>query len=97
MFRLSRYFQKHLKGYIDFETFVLIAVIPRKKKNAVILLAPRYIQPYSYFVLQSGKEFTHHSDINTLLTAARKYYGINKFKLWRCRKRYEHFKRSGRI
>jgi hypothetical protein len=30
------------------------------------------------------------------LTAARKC-GISRCKLWRCRKRYEHFKRSGRI
>lgn len=97
MFRLSRYLQEHLKGHIDFEALVLIAVIPRKKKDAVILLAPRYKHEFAYFLLQCGKDFYHHSDIDTLLSAAHKGFGIGKFKLWRCRKRYERYQRSGRI
>ena len=96
MFRLSSYLQKHLNGYIDFDAFVLIAVIPRKKKDAVVLLAPKYETEYSYFALQNGKNYTYHSSLDNLLTAARKC-GISRCKLWRCRKRYEHFKRSGRI
>ena len=55
MFRLSHYLQKHLRGHIDFDAFVLIAVIPRKKKDAVVLLAPKYEIEYSYFALQNGK------------------------------------------
>ena len=97
MFRLSRYLQKHLKGHIDFESFVLIAVIPRKKKDAVILLAPRYKREYSYFLLQCGKDFYHYSDIDTILAATHRFFGIGKFKLWRCRKRYDRYQRRGRI
>ena len=96
MFRLSRYLQKHLRGYIDFEAFVLLAIIPRKNKDAVVLLAPKYEHEYSYFALQNGKESTYYSCLDNLLTAAHKC-GISKFKLWRCRKRYERYKRSGRI
>ena len=96
MFRLSSYLQKHLRGHIDFDAFVLIAVIPRRKKDAVVLLAPKYETEFSYFALQNGKNYTYHSCLDNLLTAARKC-GISRFKLWRCRKRYEHFKRSGRI
>lgn len=96
MFRLSSYLQKHLRGHIDFDAFVLIAVIPRRKKDAVVLLAPKHETEYSYFALQNGKNYTYHSCLDNLLTAARKC-GISRCKLWRCRKRYEHFKRSGRI
>ena len=96
MFRLSSYLQKHLRGHIDFDAFVLIAVIPRRKKDAVVLLAPKYETEYSYFALQNGTNYTYHSCLDNLLTAARKC-GISRCKLWRCRKRYEHFKRSGRI
>ena len=96
MFRLSSYLQKHLRGHIDFGAFVLIAVIPRRKKDAVVLLAPKYETEYSYFALQNGKNYTYHSSLDNLLTAARKC-GISRCKLWSCRKRYEHFKRSGRI
>ena len=96
MFRLSIYLQKHLRGHIDFDAFVLIAVIPRRKKDAVVLLAPKYETEYSYFALQNGKNYTYHSCLDNLLTAARKC-GISRFKLWRCRKRYERLKRSGRI
>ena len=96
MFRLSNYLQKHLRGHIDFDAFVLITVIPRRKKDAVVLLAPKYETEYSYFALQNGMNYTYHSCLDNLLTAARKC-GISRFKLWRCRKRYERFKRSGRI
>ena len=96
MFRLSSYLQKHLRGHIDFDAFVLIAVIPRRKKDAVVLLAPKYETEYSYFALQNSKNYTYHSCLDNLLMAARKC-GISRCKLWRCRKRYEHFKRSGRI
>lgn len=96
MFRLSSYLQKHLRGHIDFDAFLLIAVIPRRKKDAVVLLAPKYETEYSYFSLQNGKNYTYHSCLDNLLTAARKC-GISRFKLWRCRKRYERLKRSGRI
>ena len=96
MFHLSRYLQKHLRGHIDFDAFALLGIIPRRKKDAVVLLAPKYVTEYSYFVLQNGKDFTYHSGIDTLLTAARKC-GISRFKLWRCRKHYERFKRSGHI
>ena len=96
MFRLSSYLQKHLRGHIDFDAFVLIAVIPRRKKDAVVLLTPKYQTEYSYFALQNGKNYTYHSCLDNMLTAARKC-GISRFKLWRCRKRYERFKRSGRL
>ena len=96
MFRLSSYLQKHLRGHIDFDAFVLIAVIPRRKKDAVVLLAPKYETEYSYFALQNGKNYTYHSCLDNLLTAARKC-GISRCKLWRCRKRYENFKRRGLI
>ena len=96
MFRFSSYLQKHLRGHIDFDAFLLIAVIPRRKKDAVVLLAPKYETEYSDFALQNGKNYTYHSCLDNLLTAARKC-GISRCKLWRCRKRYEHFKRSGRI
>ena len=97
MFRLSSYLQKHLKGYIDFDAFVLLAIIPRKNKDAVALLAPKYEHEFCYFALQNGREYTYHSCLDTLLAAAHQRCGISKFKLWRCRKRYERFKRSGRI
>lgn len=97
MFRLSSYLQKHLRGYIDFESFILIAVIPRKKKDAVVLLAPKYEDEYCYFALQHGRNNSYYSCLDNMLIAARKNYGISKFKLWRCRKRYERFKRSGLI
>ena len=96
MFRLSNYLQKHLKGYIDFDAFVLLAIIPRKKKDAVVLLAPKYEHEYCYFAMQSGGNHTYHSCLDNMLDAASKI-GISKFKLWRCRKRYERYKRSGRI
>ena len=97
MFRLSHYLQKHLRGYIDFDAFVLIAIIPRRKKPAVVLLAPKYEREYCYFALQYGRENSYHSCLDNMLKAARNNYGISKFKLWRCRKRYERFKRSGRL
>ena len=97
MFRLSSYLQKHLRGYIDFDAFVLIAIIPRRKKDTVVLLAPKYEREFCYFVLQNGKEFTYYSCLDNLLNAARERCGISRFKLWHCRKRYERFKRSGRI
>ncbi len=96
MFRLSNYLQKHLRGHIDFDAFVLIAVIPRRKKDAVVLLAPKYETEYSYFALQNGKNYMYYSCLDNLLPAARKC-GISCFKLWRCRKRYEHFKKRGLI
>lgn len=58
MFRLSNYLQKHLRGHIDFDAFVLIAAIPRRKQDAVVLLAPKYETEYSYFALQNDKNYT---------------------------------------
>lgn len=96
MLRLSHYLQKHLRGHIDFDAFALIAVIPRRKKDAVVLLAPKHETEHAYFVLQNGRNCTYHSCLDNLLTAARKC-GISRFKLWRCRKRCERIKRSGHI
>ena len=51
MFLFSSYLDRHLHGHIDFSSFYLLAIIPRKNKSAVILLAPRDNQSRTYFNL----------------------------------------------
>ena len=40
---LAKYLDRNMHGAIDFDTFYLLAVIPRKGKNPIILLAPKIV------------------------------------------------------
>ena len=93
MFRFSRYLDRHLYGHVDFSSFYLLAIIPRKKKPAVILLAPRDNQSRTYFNLQYGDFSLWYATLEEMLTAAQKVCDLTKYQLWRCRRRYRTIQR----
>lgn len=40
---------KCLNYQLDFSTYFILEVIPRRKKNTVILIAPKFVKGYTYF------------------------------------------------
>lgn len=92
---MMRYLDRHLSGCVDFSTFYLLAIIPRKGKPAVVLLCPRDEVHDKHFNLQCGGKSLWFSSLDNMLTAAREYYGVSGIRLWWCRRRYRKF-REGR-
>ena len=40
---------KCLNYQLDFSTYFILEVIPRRKKNTVILIAPKFVKGHTYF------------------------------------------------
>lgn len=85
---LAKYLDRNMHGAIDFDTFYLLAVIPRKGKNPIILLAQKNRIKDKYFNLRYGQYSEWYSSIDNLLSATVEYCGFSKFRCWRCRRRY---------
>ena len=94
MLHLTRYLDGHLRGHIDFETFHLLAIIPRSGKDAVVLLIPRDPRKDQYFNLRCGSTSLWYGSLEHMLIAAKEYYGITAFSAWRCRRQYNKLQRS---
>ena len=88
-----RYLSRLLHGSIDFDTFHLLAVIPRKGKNSIILLAPRDTSKDKFFNLQYGEFSTWYCSIDQLLEAADRYCKIGRYRCWLYRRRYFYLTR----
>ena len=88
MMWLAEYLDRNMHGAIDFDTFYLLAVIPRKGKNPIILLAPKNRIKDKYFNLRYGQYCEWYGSIDNLLNAAAEYCGLRKFRCWRYRRRY---------
>ena len=93
MFRFSCYLDRHLHGHVDFSSFHLLAIIPRKKKPAVILLAPKDGRNHTYFNLQYGEFSLWYGTLEDMLSAAKTVCGLTKYQLWQCRRRYRTIQR----
>ena len=93
MFRFSKYLDRHLYGHVDFSTFYLLTIIPRKGKSAVILLAPRDGKSHTYFNLQYGDFSLWYATLEDMLSAAKNVCGLSRYQLWRCRCRYKTIQR----
>ena len=93
MYRPDKYLDQHLEGHIDFRTFHLLAIVPRKRKPAVILLAPKSSTPHSYFNLQYGQHSMWYVSLEDMLSAARACCGLSRYQIWQCRRRYRSIQR----
>lgn len=56
-----------LSGHIDFDTFWVLAVIKRKGKHSIILLAPKNIHRDIYFNLQNGEQSLWYTSLENML------------------------------
>ncbi len=56
-----------LSGHIDFDTFCVLAVIKRKGKRNITLLAPKNDSRDKYFNLQDGKQSLWYSSLENML------------------------------
>ena len=93
MFCFSRYLDRHLRGHVDFSSFYLLAIIPRKEKAAVLLLAPKDGKSRTYFNLQYGEYSMFYATLEDMLSAAQKVCGLTRYQLWQCRRRYRTIQR----
>lgn len=96
MLRTIRYLDKHLQGHIDFDTFHLLAVIPRGELPPVVMLVPRYANEPQNFNLQVGTKSLWFGSLDNMLTAAQEYYHISDIWLWCCRRRYTEQQKQAR-
>lgn len=85
---------RRFHGSVDFDTFYLLAIIPRKDKNAIMLLVPKDRSKDKFFNLRYGNYSTWYCSIDHLLDAAREYCKLGRFRCWLYRRRY--FKLTGR-
>ena len=56
-----------LSGHIDFDTFWMLAVIKRKSKRNITLLAPKNDSRDKYFNLQDGEQSLWYSSLENML------------------------------
>ncbi len=56
-----------LSGHIDFDTFCVLAVIKRKGKHNMTLLAPKNDSRDKYFNLQDGEQSLWYSSLENML------------------------------
>lgn len=88
MFRTIRYLDENLQGYIDFGTFHLLAVIPRRKLSPLVVLVPRYANEPQNFNLQVESKSLWFGSLDNMLSTAQEYYHISNIWVWYCRRRY---------
>ena len=82
------FINRRFHGFVDFDTFYLLAAIPRRGKNAILLLAPKNRSKDKFFNLQYGEHSTWYCSIDQLLEAADRYCKIGRYRQWLYRRRY---------
>lgn len=82
------FINRHFHGSVDLDTFYLLAIIPRKGKNAIMMLVPKDRSKDKFFNLRYGNYSTWYCGIDHLLDAAREYCKVSRFRCWLYRRRY---------
>ena len=88
------FINRRFYGAVDFDTFNLLAIIPRKGKGTIFMLVPKDYTRDKYFNLRFGGNSFWYTSIDNLLDAAGEHCKISRFRRWLYRHRY--FKLTGR-
>ena len=88
------FINRRFYGAVDFDTFFLLAVIPRKGKGTILMLVPKDYIRGKHFNLRFGGNSFWYNSLDDLLDAAGEYCKICRFRRWLYRRRY--FKLTGR-
>lgn len=82
------FINRRFYGSVDFDTFNLLAIIPRKGRGTVFMLVPKdYIGGKHFNLRFDGNSFWYNS-IDDLLDAAGEHCKISRFRRWLYRRRY---------
>lgn len=94
MILTRNFINRRFYGSVDFDTFNLLAIIPRKGKGTIFMLVPKDCTRDKYFNLRFGGNSFWYNSIDDLLDAARECCKLSRF---RCRLyRRGYFKMTGR-
>ena len=88
MILTRRFINRRFYGTVDFDTFNLLAIIPRKGKGTIFMLVPKDYIKGKHFNLRFGGNSYWYNSIDDLLDAAREYCKISRFHRWLYRHRY---------
>ena len=88
MILTRRFINRRFYGAVDFDTFNLLAIIPRKGKGTIFMLVPKDYIKGKHFNLRFGGNSYWYNSIDDLLDAAREYCKISRFHRWLYRHRY---------
>ncbi len=80
-----------LSGQIDFDTFLVLAVIKRKGKRNITLLAPKNDSRDKYFNLQDGEQSLWYSSLENMLKVCHDLGYINTLQSVFIQYRYKKF------
>lgn len=85
---------KCLTCQIDFNTFYVLDILKTKKKNAIVLLAPKAEKATAYYGMIFSDTHGHwYTDLEQMLHAAHSLGYIGKAKCVLLRHRYKHLRR----
>ena len=88
MILTRNFINRRFYGSVDFDTFNLLAIIPRKGIGTIFMLVPKDCTRDRYFNLRFGGNSFWYNSIDDLLDAAREYCKLSRFRCWLYRRGY---------